>query len=143
MNKKILILCTGNSCRSQMAEGFLKSLDSSLKVYSAGTNPAQRVSHRAVKVMNEIGIDISKGHPKRVDEFVNQPFDYVITVCDNAKETCPVFTGTVVHKLHIGFDDPADATGTEEEVLPVYRRVRDEIVEEFTAFYQKIIREPT
>ena len=142
MNKKILILCTGNSCRSQMAEGFLKSLDSSLKVYSAGTNPAQRVSHRAVKVMNEIGIDISKGHPKRVDEFVNQPFDYVITVCDNAKETCPVFTGTVVHKLHIGFDDPADATGTEEEVLPVYRRVRDEIVEEFTAFYQKIIREP-
>ena len=142
MNKKILILCTGNSCRSQMAEGFLKSLDSSLKVYSAGTNPAQRVSHRAIKVMNEIGIDIGNSHPKRVDEFVNQSFDYVITVCDSAKETCPVFTGNVMHKLHFGFDDPADATGTDEEALPVYRRVRDEIVEEFTAFHQKIIREP-
>ena len=141
MNKKILILCTGNSCRSQMAEGFLKSLDSSLEVFSAGTNPAQRVNPNAIKVMNEIGINIGNGNPKKVDEFVNQPFDYVITVCDNAKETCPVFTGNVKHKLHIGFDDPADATGTEEEVLPVYRRVRDEIVEEFTAFYQKIIRE--
>ena len=138
---KILILCTGNSCRSQMAEGFLKSLDSSLEVFSAGTNPAQRVNPNAIKVMNEIGIDISKNHPKKVDEFVNQSFDYVITVCDNAKEICPMFTGNVKHKLHIGFDDPADATGTEEEVLPVYRRVRDEIVEEFTAFYQKIIRE--
>ena len=141
MNKKILILCTGNSCRSQMAEGFLKSLDSSLEVFSAGTNPAQRVNPNAIKVMNEIGINIGNGNPKKVDEFVNQPFDYVITVCDNAKETCPVFTGNVKHKLHIGFDDPADATGTEEEVLPVYRRVRDEIVEEFTAFHQKIIRE--
>jgi len=124
-----------------MAEGVLKTLDYSLEVFSAGTNPAQRVNPNAIKVMNEIGIDISKCHPKRVDEFVNQPFDYVITVCDNAKETCPVFTGDVKHKLHIGFDDPADATGTEEEVLSVYRRVRDEIVEEFTAFYQKIIRE--
>ena len=141
MNKKILILCTGNSCRSQMAEGFLKSLDSSLEVFSAGTNPAQRVNPNAIKVMNEIGINIGNGNPKKADEFVNQPFDYVITVCDNAKETCPVFTGNVKHKLHIGFDDPADATGTEEEVLPVYRRVRDEIVEEFTAFHQKIIRE--
>lgn len=124
-----------------MAEGILKSLDSSLEVFSAGTNPAQRVNPNAIKVMNEIGIDISKGHSKNVDQFINQSFDYVITVCDNAKETCPVFTGDVKHKLHISFDDPADATGTEEEVLPVYRRVRDEIVEEFTAFYQKIIRE--
>lgn len=139
--KRVLILCTGNSCRSQMAEGFLKSLDSSLEVFSAGTNPASRVNPHAIKVMNEIGIDISKGHSKNVDQFINQSFDYVITVCDNAKETCPMFTGDVKRKLHIGFDDPADATGTEEEVLPVYRRVRDEIVEEFTAFYQKIIRE--
>ena len=139
---KILILCTGNSCRSQMAEGFLKSLDSSLEVFSAGTNPAQHVNPFAIKVMNEVGINIGNGRPKRVDEFVNKPFDYVITVCDNAKETCPVFTGNVKHKLHIGFDDPADATGTEEDVFPVYRRVRDEIVEEFTAFYHKIIREP-
>jgi len=141
VNKRILILCTGNSCRSQMAEGFLKSLDSSFEVFSAGTNPAQRVNPHAIKVMNEIRIDISKGHSKNVDQFINQSFDYVITVCDNAKETCPVFTGNVKHKLHIGFDDPADTTGTEEKVLPVYRRVRDEIVEEFTAFYQKIIRE--
>ncbi len=125
-----------------MAEGFLKSLDPSLEVFSAGTNPAQHVNSNAIKVMNEIGIYISNGYPKKVDEFVNQSFDYVITVCDNAKETCPVFTGNVTHKLHIGFDDPADAIGTEEEVLLVYRRVRDEIVEEFTAFYQKIIREP-
>ena len=124
-----------------MAEGFLKSLDSSLEVFSAGTNPAQRVNPNAIKVMNEIRIDISKGHSKNVDQYINQSFDYVITVCDNAKETCPVFTGDVKHKLHIGFDDPADATGTEEEVLSVYRRVRDEIVEEVTAFYQKIIRE--
>ncbi len=124
-----------------MAEGFLKSLDSSLDVFSAGTNPAQRVNQHAVKVMNEIGIDISKGHPKKVDEFVNHSFDYVITVCGNAKETCPVFTGNVKNKIHIGFDDPADAAGTDEEVLPVYRRVRNEIVEEFIAFYQKIIRE--
>ena len=139
---KILILCTGNSCRSQMAEGFLKSLDSSLEVFSAGTNPAQHVNPFAIKVMNEVGINIGNGRPKRVDEFVNKPFDYVITVCGNAKETCPVFTGNVKHKLHIGFDDPADATGTEEDVFPVYRRVRDEIVEEFKAFYHKIIREP-
>ena len=125
-----------------MAEGFLKSLDSSLEVYSAGTNPAQGVNPNAIKVMDEIGIDISKKHSKNVDLFINQSFDYVITVCDNAKETCPVFMGDVIHKLHIGFDDPADAIGTEEEVFPVYRRVRDEIVEEFTAFYQKIIREP-
>ncbi len=124
-----------------MAEGFLKSLDSSLDVFSAGTNPAQRVNQHAVNVMNEIGIDISKGHPKKVDEFVDRSFDYVITVCDNAKETCPVFTGNVKHKLHISFDDPADAIGNEEEVLPVYRRVRNEMVEEFSAFYKKIIRE--
>jgi len=141
MNRKILILCTGNSCRSQMAEGFLKSLDSSLEVFSAGTNPAQQVNPNAIKVMKEIGIDISKGYSKNVDQFIHQSFDYVITVCDNAKETCPVFMGNVKHKLHIGFDDPADAIGTDDEVFPVYRRVRDEIVEEFTAFHKKIIME--
>ena len=138
---KILILCTGNSCRSQMAEGILKSLDTSFEVFSAGTNPASRVSSRAVIIMKEIGIDISKEHPKNVDEFINCSFDYVITVCDNAKETCPVFIGNVKHKLHIGFDDHADATGSEKEILLTFRRVRDEIIEEFTALYQKIIRE--
>jgi len=138
MNKKILILCTGNSCRSQMAEGFLKSFDSELEVYSAGTKPAERVNPKAIKVMQEMGIDISKNYPKDVEQFVNESFDYVITVCDNAKETCPVFTGKVGQQLHIGFEDPAEATGTEEEVLAVFRRVRDEIKEKFWEFYQNL-----
>ena len=135
MSKRILILCTGNSCRSQMAEGFLKSLDSTLEVFSAGTNPAPRISSRAIQVMKEIGIDISDGYPKSVAQLIGAPFDYVITVCDHAKETCPVFTGTVGSRLHIGFDDPAMASGTEEEVLQLYRRVRDEIREQFNTFY--------
>ena len=135
MSKRILILCTGNSCRSQMAEGFLKSFDSKLEVFSAGTNPATQISLRSIKVMKEIGIDINGERPKSVDQFTAEPFDYVITVCDHAKETCPFFTGKVVHRLHIGFDDPAEATGTEEEILSVFRRVRDEINEKFTEFY--------
>ena len=138
MNKKILILCTGNSCRSQMAEGFLKSFDSELEVYSAGTKPAERVNPKAIQVMQEMGIDISKNYPKDVEQFVNESFDYVITVCDNAKETCPVFTGKVGQQLHIGFEDPAEATGTEEEVLAVFRRVRDEIKVKFWEFYQSL-----
>jgi len=138
MNKKILILCTGNSCRSQMAEGFLKSFDSELEVYSAGTKPAERVNPKAIQVMQEMGIDISKNYPKDVEQFVNESFDYVITVCDNAKETCPVFTGKVGQQLHIGFEDPAEATGTEEEILAVFRRVRDEIKEKFWEFYQNL-----
>ena len=136
---RILILCTGNSCRSQMAEGFLKSLDSNIKVYSAGTNPASHISSRAIQVMQEIGIDISEQHPKSVDQFLGESFEYVITVCDHAKETCPVFSGAVKHRLHIGFDDPAVATGTEEEVLAVFRRVRDEIKEQFYIWYQTIL----
>lgn len=135
MKKRILILCTGNSCRSQMAEGFLKSFDKNLEVYSAGTKPAERANPYAIKAMNEIGIDISNGIPENVDKYISQSFDYVITVCDNAKETCPVFMGNVKHRLHIGFDDPADAVGTEEEVMPVYRRVRDEIKRDFYEFY--------
>ena len=135
MKKQILILCTGNSCRSQMAEGFLKSFNDNLEVYSAGTNPAERVNPFAVKAMKEIGIDISSGVAENVDKYISQSFDYVITVCDNAKETCPVFMGNVKHRLHIGFDDPADAVGTEEEVMQVYRRVRDEIKRDFYEFY--------
>jgi len=141
MKKKILILCTGNSCRSQMAEGFLKSFDSELEVFSAGTKPAERVNPKAIQVMKEVGIDISENYPKDVEQFVNEAFDYVITVCDNAKETCPVFTGKVGKQLHIGFEDPAEATGTEEEVLFVFRKVRDEIKEEFWNFYQNIKNE--
>jgi arsenate reductase len=138
--KRILILCTGNSCRSQMAEGFLKSFDKNLEVFSAGTKPAEKVNPFAVKAMQEIGIDISNGVSENVDKYLSQSFDYVITVCDNAKETCPVFIGNVKHQLHIGFDDPADAVGSEEEVMPVYRRVRDEIKKDFYEFYlQNII----
>jgi arsenate reductase (thioredoxin) len=132
---RILILCTGNSCRSQMAEGFLKSFRKNLEVYSAGTKPAEKVNPFAVKAMKEIGIDISNGVAENVDKYLSQSFDYVITVCDNAKETCPVFMGKVNHRLHIGFDDPADAVGTEEQIMSVYRRVRDEIKRDFYEFY--------
>lgn len=137
---KVLILCTGNSCRSQMAEGFLKSLDKNLEVFSAGTKPADKVNPFAVKAMKEIGIDISDGIAEDVDKYINQSFDYVITVCDNAKETCPVFMGNVKHQLHIGFDDPADAMGTEEKIMPVYRRVRDEIRKEFQKLYEEKLK---
>ncbi len=140
MNKKILILCTGNSCRSQMAEGFLKSFDSELIVHSAGTKPSNQVHPKAIKVMSEVGIDLSSNYPKMVDQFLNEPFDYVITVCDNAKETCPIFIGKVDKQLHIGFEDPAEATGTEEEILTVFRRIRDEIKTDFYKFYEDNLR---
>jgi len=121
-----------------MAEGFLKSFDKNLEVYSAGTKPTEKVNPFAVKAMKEVGIDISNAIPENVDKYLNQSFDYVITVCDNAKETCPVFMGEVKHRLHIGFDDPADAVGTEEEVMPVYRRVRDEIKAAFKKFVRQL-----
>ena len=140
MKKRILILCTGNSCRSQMAEGFLKSFDSELEVFSAGTIPAEKVNPNSVIVMDEVGIDISSKAPQNVNDFVDQSFDSVITVCDNAKEVCPVFTGYVKHQFHIPFDDPAVAIGTDEEILAVYRRVRDEIKKEFTQFYNDKIK---
>ena len=134
---RILILCTGNTCRSQMAEGFLKSLDSSLEVYSAGTKAEGHVNPRAVKAMKEKGIDISTGKPEPVTDYIDMPFDYVITVCDGAREVCPVFTGDVKKQLHIGFDDPAAAVGTDEEVMAVFRRVRDEIFRDFRKFYEE------
>ena len=122
-----------------MAEGFLKSFDKNLEIYSAGTKPAQAVSTKAVKTMAEIGIDISAGVPEDVDKYLSHSFDYVITVCDNAKETCPMFNGEVKHRLHIGFEDPADVTGTPEEILNEFRRVRDEIKKDFREFYKKQI----
>jgi len=140
MNYKILILCTGNSCRSQMAEGFLKSFDKNLKVYSAGTSPSGKVHPKAIQVMNEIGIDISDGFPQHVDEFMDMDLDYVITVCGGAKENCPVFTGKVKQKLHIGFDDPAEAIGNEAEILFVFRKIRDEINRDFRTFYDNQIK---
>ena len=119
-----------------MAEGFLQSLDSSLAVVSAGTSPVARVHPLAVKAMQEAGIDISAKTPKNVQKFVRDAFDYVITVCDNARESCPIFSGKVDHRLHFGFDDPAKASGTEEEKLRVFRRVRDEIKTKFSEFYR-------
>ena len=141
MKKNILILCTGNSCRSQMAEAFLKSFDKELTVQSAGTNPSSQVNPYTVKVMQEIGIDISQNKPKNVDVFLKDSFDYVITVCDNAKETCPVFFGKVGKTLHIGFEDPADAKGTDEEILSEHRRIRDLIKNDFYDFYKKYLNE--
>ncbi len=123
-----------------MAEGFLRSFDPRLNVSSAGTDPSGSVHPLAVKVMQETGIDISGQSPKSVGLFVGKSFDYVITVCDDAKETCPVFSGEVRQQLHIGFDDPARAIGTPEEVLAVFRRVRDEIKIAFTQFYKELIQ---
>jgi arsenate reductase len=123
-----------------MAEGFLKSFEKDLRVYSAGTSPTSKVHPNAIQVMKEIGIDLSKNYPKSVDQFLNESFDYVITVCDNAKETCPVFLGKVGKQLHVGFEDPAEATGTEEEILFVFRKVRDQIKKDFLKFYQDNIR---
>jgi arsenate reductase len=122
-----------------MAEGILRSLDPTLEVFSAGTKPAASVSSRAIAVMKEIGIDISGHTPKSVDQFLSLPFDYVITVCDNARETCPVFAGQVHHREHLGFDDPTEATGTEDEIMAEFRRVRDEIRETFGRFYSETI----
>lgn len=137
---KILILCTGNSCRSQMAEGLLKSIDPSLTVYSAGINPAPHVHPNAIQVMVESGIDISGYSPKPVDQFLETDFDYVITVCDKAREMCPVFSGNVKQRLHIGFEDPAHANGTEEEILSEFRKVRDEIKGYFEQFNSRYLQ---
>ncbi|HBL73763.1 MAG: protein tyrosine phosphatase [Bacteroidetes bacterium GWF2_42_66] len=137
---KILILCTGNSCRSQMAHGFLQSFDKNITVCSAGTEPAKQVNQTAVKVMKEAGVDISHHTPKMVDQYLNDEWDYVITVCDHANETCPAFFGKVKHRLHIGFEDPSHATGSDKFILSEFYRVRDEIKEAFWKFYQEQIK---
>ena len=121
-----------------MAEAFLRSFDSNLEVHSAGTAPANEVHPKAVAVMGEAGIDLSGHQPELVDEFIGQAWDYVITVCGNAEENCPVFIGEVKHRLHIGFEDPADATGTEVEILEEFRRIRDEIHEGFYAWLKAL-----
>ncbi len=131
---RVLILCTGNSCRSQMAEAFLKKLRPHWQVVSAGTQPADRVNPFTIQVMQEVGIDISKAEPKDVAQFLDEPFDYVITVCDHARQSCPVFLGRVGQQIHIGFEDPAEAIGSEEEILTVYRKVRDQIQQRFGEF---------
>ena len=138
---RILIICTGNSCRSQMAEGYLKSFGTDIEVYSAGSRPEKTVAPRAVKVMKEDGVDISSHYPKNVNEFINQSFDFLVTVCDSAKESCPIFTGEVKNRIHHSFEDPWGATGTEEEQIEKYREVRDKIKSWFREFYdEKIIQ---
>jgi arsenate reductase len=137
---KILILCTGNSCRSQMAHGFLQSFDRDIEVHSAGTEPAKQVNSRAVTVMKEAGIDISHHTPELVDKYLTEEWDHVITVCDHANETCPAFFGKVKNRLHIGFEDPSHALGTDEFIWSEFRRVRDEIREAFLAFYNSTIK---
>ncbi len=133
---RILILCTGNSCRSQMAQGVLQALDARLEVHSAGTRPAQRVNPKAVEAMREIGIDLSGHRPKSVDTYIGQSWDYVITVCGGARDTCPAFSGRVNHRLHIGFDDPSEAVGTPEFIDREFCRVRDEIALRFAEWYE-------
>jgi len=126
MKGRVLILCTGNSARSQMAEGLLKhDAGDRLEVESAGTKPG-RVRPEAIAVMKELGIDISGHRSKHANEFQGQSFDYVLTVCDNAKESCPVFPGQT-KRIHKAFEDPAAFQGTEAERLALFRRVRDEI----------------
>ncbi len=136
---RILVLCTGNSCRSQMAEGILKKFKPEWEVFSAGTLPASAVSRRAIRAMQEIGIDISQNTPKSVDLFLTQSFDYVLTVCDHANETCPVFAGKVKNRIHIGFPDPTKIDGEPDEVFQEFRRVRDDMKEQLQEYFQSII----
>ena len=137
---KILVLCTGNSCRSQMAHGFLQSFDQNIEVFSAGIHPAEKVHPTAIRVMAEVGIDISHHTPKSVNHYLNESWDYVITVCGGANESCPMFTGEVRNRLHIGFDDPSEATGTQEFINSEFHRVRDEIKARFYDFYQNELK---
>jgi len=137
---KILILCTGNSCRSQMAHGFLQSFDTTITVCSAGTEANGKLNQKAVTAMKDAGIDISHHTSDSVDKYLKDEWDYVITVCGGANESCPAFLGKVKHRLHIGFDDPSHATGTEEFIQSEFIRVRDEIKEGFYHFYIEQIK---
>lgn len=137
---KILILCTGNSCRSQMAHGFLQSFDPSITVRSAGTEASGKLNQKAVKAMAEVGIDISHHTSDPVEQYLEEEWDYVITVCGGANETCPSFLGKVKKRLHIGFDDPSHAEGTEEFIWSEFIRVRNEIREAFHKLYTDKIK---
>lgn len=138
---RVLVLCTGNSCRSQMAQGLLQSFDPKLEVYSAGTKPAACVNEHAIKVMAEIGIDISTNKPKSVTQFLGEEWDFVITVCGSANEFCPMFYGKVKHRVHLGFDDPSLVTGTEEHILNEFRHTRDRIKQKLFKFYEENLKE--
>ena len=137
MKKRVLFLCTHNSCRSQMAEGLVNHyLGHRFQAFSAGTE-ATRVNPLTIRVLAELGINISHHYSKTIDEFAGQQFDHVITLCDSANEQCPLFFGGV-QRVHIGFDDPSQMPGSEEDVLPEFRRVRDEIRRRLTSYLQEI-----
>jgi arsenate reductase len=126
--RRVLILCTGNSCRSQMAEGWVRHrLGDTWEVHSAGTQPAAYVHPLAIRAMLEAGVDISQHEPKSVQRFLRQPWDLVVTVCDSANESCPSFPGRVGERIHVGFHDPSFTPGSDEERMAAFRRTRDEI----------------
>ncbi|HKM94174.1 MAG TPA: arsenate reductase ArsC [Prolixibacteraceae bacterium] len=137
---KVLILCTGNSCRSQMAHGFMQSFDKRITVCSAGTEASGKLNAKAVTVMDDIGIDISHHTSDSVQKYLAEAWDYVITVCGGANEVCPVFIGKVKHRLHIGFDDPSHAVGSVEFIQSEFIRVRDEIKSSFWKLYLQQIK---
>ena len=122
-----------------MAQGFLQSYSNKYRVFSAGTFPATEVNSRAITVMSEEGIDISRNTPENVNLYLNEEWDFVITVCDDANETCPVFPGKVMHRLHFGFEDPSKASGSEEFIMSEFRRIRDEIKTTFYIFYNNFL----
>jgi arsenate reductase len=137
---KVLFLCTENACRSQMAEGLVNhDLAGQVQAFSAGIRPS-RVNPRAIQVMAELGIDISQHHSKSVDDLAGEHFDLVITVCDQAQQQCPIFPGES-EVMHVGFPDPAKATGTETEILTVFRWVRDGLRERLEYLLRKKLRE--
>jgi len=132
---KILILCTGNSCRSQMAEVILQSFDANLIVHSAGTHPAAEVHPMALNALAELGLKPVNLKPKSVEGFLSEAWDFVLTVCGGAQETCPAFWSTVKNRIHLGFEDPAAATGSTDEIEAIFRKVRNEILVDFFRFY--------
>ena len=132
---KILVLCTGNSCRSQMAEGWLLSWNKGMRVVSAGTNPAAQVHPLAVEVMAEAGIDIGRAYPKDVREYLEEDWDIVLTVCGDAAEHCPRFEGQVTRMIHVGVEDPARVEGTEDHIREEFRRIREELRQKLAVWY--------
>jgi len=136
---KILILCRANSCRSQMAEAILKKIDPDLFVESAGPEPAEVVHPLTIKAMEEIGIDISQSSTTNVNHFINEDWDFVITVCDIAKESCPVFFGKVKQSVHLKFEDPLAYEGSDEFLLKLIRSTRNQIMIEFEDFYNEFL----
>jgi arsenate reductase (thioredoxin) len=122
-----------------MAQGFLQSFDKKIEVHSAGTFPASKVNPKAIKVMAEAGIDIGQNTPKNVDKYLNERWDYVVTVCDDANETCPAFSGIVKHRIHFSFEDPSFFKGTDEQIMDKFRRIRDKIKIVFYGFYKNYL----